>query len=102
MTIFMNSIKFTCFPDNQAVMLFLNHALSMAYVSTPKLFPILIFRMLKISLENGMCDISAHAFGLYGALLVKALDSDFDVGYRMGHIAIQIMRRLSATSVSLK
>ena len=83
-------------------MLFLNHALSMAYVSTPKLFSILIFRMVKLSLEDGMCDVSAHAFGMYGAMLVKALGSDFDVGYRMGHIAIRIMRRLSATSVRLK
>ena len=64
--------------------------------------PILIFRMVKISLEDGMCDVSAHAFGMYGALLVKALGSDFDVGYRMGHIAIQVMRRLSAIEVSLK
>ena len=41
----------------------------------------------------------AFAFGLYGAWLVSATNSDFEGGYRMGRLAITLMNRLEAKEV---
>lgn len=45
--------------------------------------------------------VIAFAFGLYGAWLVSAINSDFDGGYRMGRLAITLMNRLEAKEVRL-
>ena len=42
----------------------------------------------------------AFAFGLYGTWLVSAVNSDFESGYRMGCLAINLMNRLEAKEVS--
>ena len=83
-------------------MQFLSHAVLSAYIAAPILSPILVFRMVRLSIEHGVCNISAFAFGLYGAWLVSALNSDFEGGYRMGRVAIQLMKRLGADEVGLQ
>ena len=110
-----------------AAMQFLNHALSLAYVAKPAVSPIILFRMIKLSIEHGgrtenaftclacdvssahfipslfsvftVCNISVFAFGCYGAWLVSALNSDFEGGYSMGRVATELMRRLNAIEV---
>ncbi len=77
-----------------ATMQFLNHAVSSAFAITPLLAPILIFKMVSISVEYGVSDVSAFAFAGYGVWLVSALKSDFEGGYRMGHVAIELNKRL--------
>mmetsp|Transcript_21890 Transcript_21890/g.40184 ORF Transcript_21890/g.40184 Transcript_21890/m.40184 type:complete len:365 (+) Transcript_21890:552-1646(+) len=52
--------------------------------------------MVRLSIEHGICNFSAFAFGLYGAWLVSAINSDFEGGYRMGRLAITLMNRLEA------
>ncbi len=79
-----------------ATMQFLNHAVSSAFAVEPLLAPILIFRMVSLSVEYGVSDVSAFAFAGYGAWLVSALKSDFEGGYRMGHVAIELNKRLGA------
>ncbi|KAL7554753.1 hypothetical protein ACHAWF_018292 [Thalassiosira exigua] len=78
-------------------MQFMNHILTAAYSCEPLLAPILVFRMVRLSVSQGVSDISAFAFGLYGAWLVSAINSDFEGGYRMGRLAIALMNRLGAT-----
>ena len=64
--------------------------------------PILVFRMVKMSIEFGVCNISAFAFGCYGAWLVSDPHSDFEGGYSMGRVATEMMKRLGATEVGGK
>lgn len=45
---------------------------------------------------------TAFAFGLYGAWLVSAINSDFEGGYRMGRLAVNLMNRLEAKEVRLQ
>ena len=50
----------------QAAMQFMNHGLTMSFAAQPLLNPILVFRMVKMSIEHGVCNMSAFAFACYG------------------------------------
>ncbi len=82
-----------------AAMQFLNHALSLSFVFKPILNPIVVFRMVKISIQYGVCNLSAFAFACYGGWLVSSPSSDFDGGHTMGRVANDLMKRLDATEV---
>jgi predicted ATPase len=84
---------------DQATMQFLNHLLYMVYVSKPSMAPIIAFRMVEISIEHGVCNITPFAFGVYGAFLVSTAVSDNEGGYRMGRVATELMKRLNAIEI---
>ncbi len=50
-------------------MRFLNHMLIVTYASNPPLSPIVVFRMVRMTVEFGVCNIAAIAFSCYGAWL---------------------------------
>ena len=83
-----------------AAMQFMNHALSMTFSSKPLLNPIIVFRMIKMSFEHGICNTSALAFACYGGWLVSEPTCDVEGGYRMGRVAIDMMKMLGAVHVS--
>ena len=80
-------------------MQFMNHALTMTFVAKPLLNPIIVLRMVKMSIEHGICNISAFAFACYGAWLVNIPFSDVEGGHRMGRVAIEMMEKLGAVEV---
>eukprot|EP00804_Cyclotella_cryptica_P027830 CCRYP_009244-RA/>CCRYP_009244-RA protein AED:0.13 eAED:0.13 QI:0/0.87/0.66/1/0.25/0.22/9/246/899 len=82
-----------------AAMQFLNHLLYLAYVSKPALAPIISFRMVEISIKYGICNITPFAFGVYGAFLVSAISADSEGGYRMGRVAMELMKRMNAIEI---
>ena len=75
----------------QAAMQFMNHALTMTFIARPSLNPILVFRMVKMSMVHGISNISTFAFACYGALLV--IDRDIEGGYMMGRVATEMTKR---------
>ena len=83
-----------------AAMQFMNHALSMTYAAKPFLNPIIVFRMVKMSFEHGICNKSALAFACYGGWLVSEPTCDVEGGYRMGRVAIEMMKRLGSTEMT--
>lgn len=80
-------------------MQFMNHALTMTFITKPLLNPILVFRMVKMSIEHGVCNISAFAFACYGAWLVSEPTCDVEGGHSMGRVATEMMKRLNAAEV---
>jgi predicted ATPase len=54
---------------------------------------IAIFRMVKLSIEWGLCDTSAFAFAAYGSFLCKT--HDYEGAYGMGKVAVKLLNRLS-------
>lgn len=80
-------------------MQFLNHLLYQVYASKPAMAPIIAFRMVEISIEHGVCNITPFAFGVYGAFLVSTAVSDNEGGYRMGRVATELMKRLNAIEI---
>ena len=97
----------------------MNHALTMTYVAKPLLNPIIVFRMVKMTLQHGLCNIvscnmcpiafeshmlnrnnnvftvlqSAFAFSCYGGWLVTEPTCDVEGGHRMGRVATEMMNR---------
>jgi len=82
-------------------MQFMNHAVAMTFIAKPLMNPILVFRMVKMSIEHGICNISAFAFACYGAWLVSDPDTcDVEGAHSMGRVATEMMKRLGAVEVS--
>lgn len=52
-------------PPKLAAMQFLSLILTAAFVAEPLLAPILVFRMVRLSIRHGLCRVSAYAFGRY-------------------------------------
>lgn len=77
-----------------AAMQFMNHALTMTFIARPMLNPILVFRMVKMSIEHGICNISAFAFACYGAWLVSEPSFDVEGAHSIGRVATEMMKRL--------
>ena len=75
-------------------MQFMNHALTMTFITRPMLNPILVFRMVKMSIEHGICNISAFAFACYGAWLVSEPSFDVEGAHSIGRVATEMMKRL--------
>lgn len=73
-------------------MQFMNHALTMTFIARPLLNPILVLRMVKMSMEHGISNISAFAFACYGAYLV-GIDRDIEGGHMMGRVATEMTKR---------
>lgn len=80
-------------------MQFLNHLLYQVYAARPAMAPIIAFRMLEISIEYGVCNITPFAFGVYGAFLVSTAILDNEGGYRMGRVATELMKRIGAVEI---
>ena len=80
-------------------MQFMNHALTMTFIAKPLLNPIIVLRMVKMSIEHGVCNISAFAFACYGGWLVSEPSCDVEGGHRMGRVATEMMKQLGAVEV---
>lgn len=82
-----------------AAMRFLNHMLIVTYTSNPSLNPILVFRMVRMSVKFGVCNMSAIAFACYGAWLASFLNKDYEGGFRMGRVGTDLMKKLDAAEI---
>mmetsp|Transcript_3871 Transcript_3871/g.6956 ORF Transcript_3871/g.6956 Transcript_3871/m.6956 type:complete len:429 (+) Transcript_3871:720-2006(+) len=83
--------------DNKlAAMEFLSLIMSPCSNTRPQLGLLAIFRMVKMSLEWGLCDVSAFSLALYGGFLVSPFIRDFEGGYRYGNIALKVLDRCSS------
>ncbi|KAL7521042.1 hypothetical protein ACHAWX_005737, partial [Stephanocyclus meneghinianus] len=80
-------------------MQFLTHLLHLAYIAKPALAPIISLRMVEISIKYGKCKITPLAFGVYGAFLVSDTIADIEGGYRMGRVAMELMKRMHAVEI---
>ena len=80
-------------------MQFMLHALSMTYSTNSLLNHFIVLRMVKMSIEHGICSISALAFASYGALLVCEPSCDFEGGHEMGRVATEMAKQLGAIEV---
>eukprot|EP00580_Thalassiosira_gravida_P012547 CAMPEP_0201652466 /NCGR_PEP_ID=MMETSP0493-20130528/44491_1 /ASSEMBLY_ACC=CAM_ASM_000838 /TAXON_ID=420259 /ORGANISM="Thalassiosira gravida, Strain GMp14c1" /LENGTH=707 /DNA_ID=CAMNT_0048128981 /DNA_START=804 /DNA_END=2927 /DNA_ORIENTATION=- len=83
-----------------AAMQFMNHALTMTFIAKPLLNPIIVLRMVRMSIEHGICNISAFGFACYGAWLVSEPSCDVEGGHRMGRVAIEMMKQLGAAEMT--
>jgi len=72
-----------------------------AFMTNPMLFPLIIFKMVNISLQYGNSPQSAFGYVTYGMLLCGAL-SDIDSGYQFGKLAVKLVEQFNAIELQAK
>ena len=68
---------------------------SSSYWATPTLFPLVIFRMVNLSLKYGNTSISAFAFATYGVIMCGVL-GQMRNGYEFGKLGLILLEKYNA------
>ncbi|MDF2156785.1 adenylate/guanylate cyclase domain-containing protein [Algoriphagus sp. CAU 1675] len=68
---------------------------SSSYWATPTLFPLIIFRMVHISLKYGNTAVSSFAFGTYGVIMCGVLGA-MKSGYQFGKLGLILLEKFKA------
>ncbi|TAD83443.1 MAG: GAF domain-containing protein [Bacteroidetes bacterium] len=68
---------------------------SSSYWATPKLFPLVIFRMVHLSLKYGNTAVSAFAFATYGVIMCGVL-GQMRNGYTFGKLGLILLEKYNA------
>ncbi len=72
-----------------------------AFMANPMLFPLIVFKMVSLSLKYGNSPLSAFGYVTYGMLLCGVL-SDIDSGYKFGKLAVKLVEQFNARELKAK
>jgi predicted ATPase len=75
-------------PSKLAAMQMMNIMFLYAYIAVPSLAPLISLRMVKLTVEYGLCDVSSVGFVTY-AMLLCGIGNDSEEGYRFGDLAMK-------------
>lgn len=78
-----------------SAMRILTNVVPAIFIYSPNLFPLVIFRMVDISLKYGNSSLSSFAYASYGVILCGMLNQ-MRSGYQFGQVAIEIAKQLDA------
>jgi len=78
-----------------AAMEFLSLTQAACSNTRPQLGVLAIIRMVKMTLEWGLCDVSAFSFAAYGGFLVSPVNQDFEGSYQYGKIGLKVLDKFS-------
>ena len=84
-----------------AVARILTNSLSAIYHTSPTLVPILMCKLVTMSLKHGSSKFSAFAYVLYGAFLCSSTD-EIESGYRFGKLALFLANKYDAKGLTTK
>ncbi|MEH2056591.1 MAG: ATP-binding protein [Nostoc sp.] len=88
-------------PEKLAAMRMLSSAINGAFISGSKLFPLLVFQQVNLSVRFGNMPLSAYAYSCYGIILCGVL-GDINQGYGFGQLALQILGQFNAKDLRSK
>ncbi|NQE35807.1 trifunctional serine/threonine-protein kinase/ATP-binding protein/sensor histidine kinase [Microcoleus asticus] len=88
-------------PYKLAAMRILIAVIPVAFLANPMLFPLIVFKMVNVSLQYGNSPLSAYGYVTYGMLLCGAL-SDIDSGYQFGKLAMMLVEQFDAKELKAK
>ena len=88
-------------PYKLAAMRILMAVIPAAFASSPMLFPLVVFKMIGLSLKYGNSPLSAYGYCMYGMLLCGVL-GDVDNGYQFGLLAVKLLEQLEAKELKAK
>jgi histidine kinase len=84
--------------QRKAAMRIMSEISSASYFAIPNLVPLLVFKMVKMTVKHGLSIKSPFSFAAYGFILSAHLDQ-VKKGSHMGEIAVQLARRIDAEVV---
>ncbi|GAB4304990.1 MAG: hypothetical protein Fur0025_46920 [Oscillatoriaceae cyanobacterium] len=88
-------------PEKLAALRILSSLVSPTYISAPLLLPLVIVKMVHLSVTYGNAPLSSFAYGLYG-LVLTGIILDIDTGYQFGELALNILERFHANYLKTK
>ncbi|MEG4866838.1 MULTISPECIES: trifunctional serine/threonine-protein kinase/ATP-binding protein/sensor histidine kinase [unclassified Microcoleus] len=77
-------------PYKLAAMRILMNAVPAAFMSNPALFPLIVFKMVSLSIKYGNSPLSAYGYASYALLMCGPL-GDIDSGYKFGQLALKLL-----------
>ena len=87
-------------PEKLAAMQILSRLGSVVYHAVPKLFPLLVFKQLDLSIHYGNAPVSAFAYADYGVTLCSVAE-DYEAGYQFSQIALSLLHRFNAKALKV-
>ncbi|NJK69634.1 MAG: AAA family ATPase [Microcoleus sp. SU_5_3] len=66
-----------------------------AYMATPELLPLIVFKQVELALAYGNAPPHTHAYANYGLILCGIM-GELDAGYQFGELAIALLEKLDA------
>ncbi|MBW4426601.1 MAG: AAA family ATPase [Nostoc desertorum CM1-VF14] len=88
-------------PQPLAIMRILSTATSVTYAVAPELFPLIVLKQIKLSLQHGNAPLSAFAYVSYGLILTGVI-GDIESGYQFGKLAASLVDKFNAKEVKAK
>ncbi|MEK8019559.1 MAG: hypothetical protein VSS75_022015, partial [Candidatus Parabeggiatoa sp.] len=88
-------------PDRLAAMRILARITSAAYIATPKLFPLIVFKQVNLSIKQGNTTGSAYAYATYGLVLCHVV-GDIKTGYQFGQLALTLLEKSQIKEIRAK
>jgi signal transduction histidine kinase len=79
----------------RAIMRLLSMSLSAAYFHAPELLPVIVLKLVNLSLKYGNIQESTCGYAIYG-LILGGIAEDFDQGSQFGQLAINLIERFNA------
>ena len=76
-------------PEKLATMRILQNITATVFTTKPELYPVMVLRMVELSLKYGIAPESAITFATYGAI-VHAIETNLHAGYRYGNVALKL------------
>src|SRR5436190_4721092 len=84
--------------QKKAAMRIMSEISSASYFAVPNLVPLLVFKMVKMTVKHGLSVKSPFSFAAYGYIL-SAHVKQIDKGSRMGEIAVHLAKKINAEEV---
>lgn len=81
-----------------AAMDILNACAIPSYYTVPAFFPIIVMKMIILSLQYGNCPLSAYAYSLWGYTLSGALN-DHDTGFEYSNFSVKLADKYNIKSI---
>ncbi|KOR34454.1 hypothetical protein AM228_23860 [Planktothricoides sp. SR001] len=88
-------------PIHLAAIRILSTVATASYIAVPELFPLIIFKMVNLSLEYGNSPESAFAYAGYGLILSGFL-GQINAGYQFGQLALNLLSKVEDRQIKAK
>ncbi|MEG4030223.1 MULTISPECIES: AAA family ATPase [unclassified Microcoleus] len=88
-------------PDHLAAIRILMNIIPAAFAASPALFPLVVFKIVYLSVKYGNAALSAQGYCMYGMLLCGVLE-DTDSGYQFGQLALTLLEQFNAKEIKAK
>ncbi len=88
-------------PWSLAAMQVMGRTFAVVMLATPQLMPLLVLKMVSMSIKYGNTKVSPAAYATYGLILCGTVD-EIDTGYRFGKLSLELLNRIDAQEFAAK